>query len=96
MALVLRTFIASMYKMDKLLESSVLLWLSVYILKGICYTLAWENREEEKSPSAQSGKRVILWDEDTKRGTETIKKKRKKKLNYSSNFVNPPKYKKCK
>jgi len=44
-----------------------------------------------ESPSAQSRTRVILWDEDTESEIETIKKK--KKLNYSSNFVNPPKYK---
>jgi hypothetical protein len=84
-----------MYKMEKLLESSILLWLSVYILKGLCHGIARKNQKGEKSPSAQSGKRVILWDEDTKRGTETIKK-RKKKLNYSSNFVNPPRYKNIK
>ncbi len=85
-----------MYKMKKLLESSVLLWLSVYILKGLCPGIARKNQKGGKSPSAQSGKRVILWDEDTKMGTETIKKKRKKKLNYSSNFVNPPGYKNIK
>jgi hypothetical protein len=39
-------------------------------------SLAWENREEEKSPSAQSRKRVILRDEDTDRGTRISKKKR--------------------
>jgi hypothetical protein len=62
-----------MYKMEKLLESSVLLWLSVYILNGLCHGIARENQKVEKSPSAQPGKRVILWDEDTESEIENIK-----------------------